>query len=349
MSATKQTITVNVTIGSPLLSKAGFGTIMIITPAEDTVFTDRVKTYGSLAEVEVDFASTTVTYKAAQAAFQQSIAPPTIKIGRLEAADASYTAALGAIAEEDNDWYFLAATTRTLADQQLCAAYAQSNTKLAVFAEDDKAMPLLVALEALSYDRSLVVYHSTADGTTSDLYAEIAFAARNSITTPGSSVWAEKDVIGVTADTFTTSEITAIEAINGNYFIDVRGETLPYEGKVVSGEWADVIRFADWLAEEIAFNTLSLKVAKSQANSKVPFSSSGITMFENEIRAAFKTGETNGGLAPQGENPAYEIIMPIITDVSSAGKQARLLKNVSCIGRLAGAILYAIIDVNLEV
>jgi len=340
--AEKKTIFVTVTLGTPTVSKAGFGTPLIVIAAEDTVFSDRVKSYASLEEGSADFASGTIGYEALRAAFEQPNPPTVVKVGREEAADANFTATLNAIKAEDNDWYFLTMTSRDGAAQQLAAAWAETENKFFAYAEDDKAVPVQTAIEALGYTRSFGGYHSTADGTTSDLFADIRFVARMATTTPGETTWSEKNVVGVTADTFTSAEITALEAVNSWYFIDTPGGTLPYEGKTASGEWADVIRFADWLKAEVEYNILLLKLTKSRQNSKVPYTSAGIAMYEAEIRKAFQQGITNGGLAD------YSVTMPKIGDVSTADKTARALRNIDAVGALAGAILYSYIDITLE-
>jgi len=346
--ATKETIDVTVTIGSPSLSKAGFGTQLFICESDDA-FTDRVKSYSALEDVLDDFASTDVEYLAATAAFSQPKKPPAFKIGRKETTDADYTAAITAIAAEDNDFYFLTMASRTQADILLVAAWAEANNKFFATCENTKATPNATALEALEYDRTLCCYHSSADGSTSDEWFDVAWCARMAYTTPGSTVWAEKDVEGISSDTFGGSEITALEAVNCNYMIEVRGSDLPYVGKVVSGEWADTIRFADWLQEEIAYNTLDMKVRMSQKNSKVPYTAAGIQQFVSPVETALLQGVENGGLAAAGETPAYEITYPDINDVTTAEKFARALSDVNVTGQLAGAILYGSINVYLEV
>jgi len=342
--ATENTISVTVTLGSPALTQAGFGKILLLVEAESTVFATRTKTYANLTEVDVDWAVTDEEYLAAQAAFTQDAPPAGFKMGRFEAADTNYTNALNAIKLADNDWYFLCCVSRDSAKQALVAAWAEANGKIALFGDDDKTSVFGLALKALGYDRSAVVYHSECDGSTGDLWPEVAWASRMSITTPGSTYWAEKDVKGVTADTLTTTEINALKAANVSFFTEsARGVTLPYQGKVASGEWIDTIHFADWQAEEIAFRVEALKIAKSFANSKIPATSKGITMYEGAIRGALDLGVTNGGLE------SYTLTMPNIADVSDADKLARLLKNIQIVGKLAGAFIYVNIAINLEV
>ena len=340
----KNTISVTTTLGSPRVSKAGFGTLLILMDAEDTVFSARTKKYASLEEFAVDFPTTTdPEYKAIEKIFLQKNPPPFFKVGRIEAADENITATLNAIIAEDADWYFLASMSNLQADVTAIATWTEANKKFFATCDDDKSATTAAAIAALGYDRTLCMYHSTADRSATDVFADIALVARMAITTPGSTTWYEKDVVGVTADILSSAEIAALEAKNVTYFVDVAGNTLPYEGKVASGEWADVIRFADWLAEEIAYRTMVLKLKKSYTNTKIPYTSSGITMVEAEIAGACNTGVINGGLA------SYTITSPDIADVSTEDKTNRVLNNMKVDGVLAGGILYVNIAVTLEV
>ena len=339
----KQTIDVTVNLTSTPISGAGFGTPLLLVEAESSVFSTRTKIYSDLTSVASDFASTTAEYAAAQSLFLQTNPPAQLKIGRMEAADATLTAALDAIKSEDNDWYFLLTMTRTSALVLLAAAWAEVQKKFYVFAEAAVAVPIMVLIEALGYNRSMGVYHSTADGTASDVFADVGWVARMAVTDPGSTYWAEKAVVGVTADTITTTEMAAVDAVYGNYFVDTPGGTLPYNGKVASGEWADVIRFADWQANELATRIFALKLKKSAANSKIPYTSKGLTMIEGEIFGAMNAGVTVGGLA------SFTITIPDVANVSDADKLSRTLNNTSTTGVLAGAIIYVNLTLNLEV
>lgn len=109
-------ITVNVSIADTVLSRAGFGTALILADAESSVFTARTKIYNNITEIAADFATSLDVYLAATAFFSISPRPANLKVGRQETGDADAAAALAAIVLEDDDWYCLLMTNHTEAD-----------------------------------------------------------------------------------------------------------------------------------------------------------------------------------------------------------------------------------------
>ncbi len=75
-------ITINISTLSNNVSAVGYGVPLLLSTECPVGFTERVRTYTSLASVVVDFATTTATYKMAAKIFGQTIHPASIKIGR---------------------------------------------------------------------------------------------------------------------------------------------------------------------------------------------------------------------------------------------------------------------------
>ena len=61
-----------------------------------------------------------------------------------------------------------------------------------------------------------------------------------------------------------------------------RNVSITQNGKVAAGEWIDVIRFRDWLQEEITVNVFNALVNSD----KVPYTDDGIAIIETQIRQA---------------------------------------------------------------
>jgi hypothetical protein len=102
-------------------------------------------------------------------------------------------------------------------------------------------------------------------------------------------------------------------------------------GKVSSNEFADVIRFRDWLKAQIAEDVFAALAGAD----KIPFTDAGVSVIEGLVRDVLKRGIAVGGLA---DDPAPEVTVPLVADVSSANKTARLLPDVKFTATLAGAI-----------
>ncbi len=73
-------VDVQISIQDQAVTQAGFGIPLILGP--NAVFAERVREYGSLVDVAVDFAVTDAEFLASQAVFAQTPSPRTLKIGR---------------------------------------------------------------------------------------------------------------------------------------------------------------------------------------------------------------------------------------------------------------------------
>ncbi len=76
-------VTVTISRASAGLTRAGFGTLLILTPNTSGWGAARTRTYLNMASVEDDWAADTFEWRAANAAFAQNPAPKKIKMGRL--------------------------------------------------------------------------------------------------------------------------------------------------------------------------------------------------------------------------------------------------------------------------
>jgi hypothetical protein len=157
---------------------------------------------------------------------------------------------------------------------------------------------------------------------------------------PGGETWANKKLAGVTTDPLTETQYIAITGKNGNTFERFRNISITQNGKVAAGEWIDVIRFRDWLQEEITVNVFNALVNSD----KIPYTDEGIAIIETQIRQALELGTRRGGIAPieydedGNENYGYTISVPLSSSISANQKATRVLQDVSFTARLAGAI-----------
>lgn len=264
------------------------------------------------------------------------------------------TAAAGAVSESiadtmtavcasDNDWYGFAITSREQADIMAAAAWAETQAKLFGVAiaeagakDADVTTDTGSQLVAKNYYRTFWFYHALAKSE----YPECALMARCFAVDPGGETWANKKLAGVTTDGLTETEYNAVTKKNGNTFEKFRNVSITQNGKVAGDEWIDVIRFRDWLQEEIRVNVFSLMINSD----KVPYTDAGIAAIEAQIRSALELGQTRGGIAPTeydedgNENLGFTISVPLASDVSANTKALRTLTDVSFTARLAGAI-----------
>ena len=250
---------------------------------------------------------------------------------------------MAAIQKYDNDWYGWVLASRNSADILAAANWTESVRKLfgTAIAEAGAYNPESTTdtgylLYNGNYYRTFWFYHEDA----ATDYPEAAVMARCFAILPGGETWANKKLAGVTTDPLTETQYIAITKKNGNTFERFRNISITQNGKVAAGEWIDVIRFRDWLQEEITVNVFNALVNSD----KIPYTDEGIAIIEAQIRQALELGTRRGGIAPieydedGNENYGYTISVPLSSSISANQKATRVLQDVSFTARLAGAI-----------
>lgn len=242
----------------------------------------------------------------------------------------------------DPDFYGIAMTSRADADILAMANWAEANNKLfgtCVSGSDvlDGSDNTDIASQLMlnNFYRTFSFYHADAAD-----YPEVAVMSRCFTAVPGSETWALKRLAGVKVDALTETQFNVLVAKNVNTFERFRNLSLTQTGKVSAGEWIDVIRFRDWLAEEIKVNVLNALVN----NEKVPYTDAGIAVIEGAIRQSLRQGQVNGGIAPVeydeegNKNLGYTVEVPLASNISPNQKASRILTDVKFTARLSGAI-----------
>lgn len=362
----------DISIEKPVMDSASFGTVLIIgdAPTDGGKDLRPVDKYASLTEVtDAGWKEGSEIYKAARAAFLQEHKPELIYIAVRqksaegddkedipeEEAEAQTTAiAIGTEGELEKfsdtvrrvlgmpGWYGLALAGADTVDYDEVAYIIESAEKLFAFSVQAKELPL--PLSRTDYLRTAVIYSESADE-----YAHVAWLTECFSYAPGSETWAYKMLSGVKAAELTTREMGKFDEANVNYYISCANKDITLQGKVVGGEWIDVIRFRDWLKNEMQIRIFSLFVKYP----KIPYLDSGITLVENQMRAALQNGQEAGGIAmtefDENEEPVegFTVTVPKAASLSSAERASRKLRNCRYTARLAGAIHMVEIQGNL--
>ena len=249
---------------------------------------------------------------------------------------------MNACVSYDADFYGVAMASRTDADILAMAQWCEANEKLygtcvagADVLDGSDNTDIASQLMLNNYYRTFCFYHEDAND-----FPEVAVMSRCFTAVPGSETWALKKLAGVKVDPLTETQVVVLKQKNVNTFEKFRNLSLTQNGKVSAGEWIDVIRFRDWLAEEIKVNVLHVLVN----NEKVPYTDSGIAIIEGAIRQSLRQGQVNGGIAPVeydengDQNLGYTVSVPLASTISPNQKATRILENVTFTARLSGAI-----------
>lgn len=309
--------------------------------------------------------SHTITCTAAKAGVSISISGVTVTggVSQATATITTTTANVGpaefiaAIKDEDDDWYGLIWIERD-ADLVLeMAEYIQTQRKIfgtttsdVNVLDDTVDTDIASLLNEQGYTRTFVIWN--ADPTE---FIEAAWMGRCFTFNPGEETWKFKTLIGAVADDFTSDEISAAEGKKCNLYVTCKGRDITQQGVAASGEFIDIIRFADWTQARIEERCFAVLADRP----KLPLTNSGIAVFETEIRGVLLNGQSVGGIStdPLDENSnnteratkAFVITMPTSGSLSQNDRANRALTGIRFEARLAGAVHSATINGNLTV
>lgn len=256
----------------------------------------------------------------------------------------SYTDALNEIIKAGGSWYGLVVADRTESVVLEVAAWAEANVKLFGTATDDVKVlngavrtDIAAKLMDKQYFRTFVVFDREA----ATEFNEAALMAKCFTFYPGGETWANKRLAGITADRLAEGEYIAASEKNCTTFEMFKSFALTQGGKTAAGEWIDVIRFRDWLHNEMQAD---VAFALINGDGKIPYTDEGITILANAMQKSLQLGVRRGGIAPEelDENdkviPSYIIKKPKTAQISPNNKASRVLNDLGGSARLAGAI-----------
>lgn len=301
----------------------------------------RTKTYTSLTAVAVDFATTDPEYLAASDFFAQSPNPGSLKIGRIDSG-ADWSDELDLIIAQDNDWYGLVITDRTLADQTDVAAWAETNKKMFFICSNSGdilnsgvSSDIASVVQTADYDYSGAIYHETAPSA----FFDAGWISNFLSFEPGAATAKFKTITGFSASNLSAASRSAALAKSCNLYSTIGDRAITEEGTVGSGEFMDVIRDLDWLESEMANNIFDLLATTP----KVPYTNAGIAQVEGEVRktldAAIAAGVLRASPDDYEGNP-YRVTVKKVADISAADRSNRLLPDdaITFDAKIAGAI-----------
>lgn len=350
---------VDISLDTPISNEASFDNILIIGPApmnpKEDVELPTVGVYNSLNEItELGFLATgdgaDPVGVAARVAFSQSPRPNRIYVAVIkevmvedtptaEKAVDVLTAAL-----DTDGWYCICPVGIDDDEVEEIIQWTETQNKICGYIEDDPDQPIV---ESGLYLRAYPVYPKvTEDQLDNDVPAEnkygiaVAMAVKAMNYHAGEETWALKSLATVTPSKLSSNFITKLGNANISYVLTVASKSVTMGGKTNYGEWIDVIRFRDWLQNDMQVRVVNLLIV----NPKIPYTDNGIGLVENQMLASLKDGQKFGGIAPTeydadgNANQGYVTSVPLASELTSSQKASRVLENCKFAARLAGAI-----------
>lgn len=328
-------VKVTISISTGAESGDSYSNILIAGPAsESNRFTSEsgVIVVTSLDEViTAGYLATEEVYKAASVAFTNGASK--LYLAAYES-ESSVTASLTSMLST-NGWYGLYVVGVDSVGYSNIAMWAEANKKLFGYTADVGSVIGNPVSEDYYYAFGVATKDSTANK-----HIALAMMAKAFSYQSGSETWAYKTLSGMTADNYTTAEIASLQEERLNYYLECAGKDITLDGKTASGEWIDVVRFRDYLLNDMQTRIYSLFTK----NAKVPYNDAGIALIQNQMIAALKNGQSVGGISDtefdsDGEEiPGYTTSVPLSADVSDGNKATRILSGCSFTARLSNAI-----------
>jgi hypothetical protein len=297
------------------------------------------------AMVTCGFGTTTPAYLKASTLFSQNPAMQRVYIGRQSTGgdgSESCTTALTAIATENNNWYGLIYCDSLLADQELIAAWVQSNVKLYVTASADpncitnSSADIITYLNTNSYYRTRCFYDPlAAGGASGDDNVDAAMMGWAMPQQPGKSNWAYATLVGATplsGSNALDGPIGYVMGKGGDVYITVSSVNIVREGYAANGQWPDVTWGLDWMQARIQQRIFTALVQATQAGSKIGYSDVGIRTINAQLMAGLQEAVTNQILQSFTTTP------PLASSISAPYPAERILPSLPYTGKLFGAI-----------
>lgn len=250
-------------------------------------------------------------------------------------AEAGIAADYAAVKVEDEDFYGVLMTSSATLEIVALATPVEADRRAFLFNSSDEdiltntAGNLFETLATSAFNRTMALFSRDNFD-----YSGPAWMGDRFPSNPGSSTWAFKALAGVATDTLSDTQISNIEANNGNHYTTTSGLNMTLQGTAFSGRFMDITRGVDWLGTRMQERLLT-QLANLE---KMPYTSEGVALAETQIRAQLQQGITRTVLA---SDPAFTVQVPDVNDpaqVTSADKANRLLPDLGFSAPLAGAI-----------
>ena len=360
---------VDISLSSPISNDANFDNILLLGPLPKAP-TKEIATLGAYSSLEelTDLGVTTLgddadpVGVAARVAFSQSPRPHTVYvcfIDKVPSAEAPEVLVDQTISDALTDavgmngWYCVCPVA--LSKDQVAEAiqWTETHNKLCGYVDPNPEDPIV---EPGVYMRSYAYYPKvTVDQPLEEIPLEnryggaAAMAVKAMHWHAGEETWALKALAAVYPSSLSTTDMSTLDDNNYSYVITIASKNLTQGGRTSGGEWIDVIRFRDWLQNDMQVRVVNLLVV----NPKIPYTDNGIALVENQMLASLADGQRHNGICPTEYDefgdpiPGYQTIMPLAAQITSVQKASRVLTDCRFTARLAGAIHMVEIQGNL--
>lgn len=304
--------------------KLAFGMPLLLASTQTTAVPYTVCT--GIDEVKKIFPEKTPIYEAAEIVFMQNNAPKKVAVC---ASTARTTEAL--TAEWDKDWRQLVVVSSGTEEDdtfELISDFVEAKKDKLFFAK-------IAALDEIKSEQK------TNERTIAFCYAglskypQAALVGATAGLDAGSFTYKNTILKGVLPENLTDDQIDAIHAGGALCFLTKAGDNVTSEGKVLSGEYIDIVDSKDYVISNIEF---SVQKMLNTAN-KIPYDNNGIAMLESTTINVLKDAYNKGIISNTQEGlPDYSTSFATRAQTDASDRAARKYIGGSFSFGLAGAI-----------
>ncbi|MBR6613175.1 MAG: DUF3383 family protein [Clostridia bacterium] len=305
------------------VGKVGFGVPLLVAVGDAKEY----KEYANISEVKADYESGDV-FDAAKLLFMQNNAPSKIAI---------VTSATTVVDALDTNWakewrQLIVVSYGTDETVDTVAEYVEAKKDKLFFAKvnDATAIPNAEGTPK-AYERTYIMVYKSADVKN----PEAAIVGATAGLDAGSFTYKNIIVKGLTAQVLTDAEIEAIHDAGGYSVVLKAGDLVTTEGKVMSGEYVDIVDSKDYVVKNIEY-----KVQKTfNKMPKLPYDNRGIAMIGAQVETVLKDAYNMGIIADKEDGTAdYSVNTLGRDEVSASDRATRQYNGCTFAFGLAGAI-----------
>ncbi|MDU1573270.1 MAG: DUF3383 family protein [Pantoea sp.] len=369
-------VNVDVIMSPTAATGRNFGSLLILGTSTVIPVSERIRLYTGSEEIGANFGEDSPEYAAALVYFSQSPQPTQVYVGRwaktLATAESgsveTLAQAITAVLQFTN-WYGLGIADDedlTAAEITATAAAIQASSLSRVFAvtSDDSGIidsastnDIASTLKAAGYGRTFVQY------STKSKYAALsAFGRAFTVNFTGNNTTITlkfKTEPGVTYETLTSSQAAAVDAKNANVYVYYANDTaILQQGVMSNGDFFDERHGLDWLQNYVQTDLFN---ALYTSTTKIPQTEAGITRLLTVVEKSLDQAVSNGLVAPGVWNggdigqitagdtltKGYYVYAQPLSSQSQADREARKAPLIQAAIKLAGAVHYADVQINV--
>lgn len=267
------------------------------------------------------------------------------------------------------DWYGLSVADTSLqtADHLTVSAYIEAASPSRIYGittqdptvlDPSSTTDLPSQLKALNYMRSFSQYSTSSPYAIASMYGRaftVDFTANNSTIT-----LKFKQEPGVAAETLNETQAATLKAKNCNVFVNYNNSTaIIQEGVMANGYFFDEVNGLDWLSNNVQTKVYNLLYTSPD---KIPQTDAGTNQIAGAVESGCEDGVNNGLVAPgvwnapgfgaistgQTLTKGYYVFMPPVATQSQADREARKAPTTQVAVKLAGAIHFSNVIINVN-